>query len=97
MFQQIESGFVEGERYHVKMVKNINYKGDLIFTHYSHSMTGVWFDDPVKQYGYLFQLNEITIYKYISDEEYWEKVKEKYDVKCLNIVLKRLVNETFEW
>ena len=95
MFQQIESGFVEEEIYCVK-AKN-GYKRDLIFTHYAHTGTGVWFDDTVRNYGYLLQLNEITIYKYISDEEYWAKVKEKYDAKCLNIVLKRLVNEYFEW
>lgn len=36
-------------------------------------------------------------YRYVSKEEFYKKVKEKYDVKCLNIVLKRLVDETFVW
>ena len=36
-------------------------------------------------------------YRYISKEEYFKKVKEKYDSKCLNIILKRLVDESFEW
>ena len=36
-------------------------------------------------------------YKYISKNDYLKKVKEKYDAKCLDIVLKRLVDETFEW
>ena len=36
-------------------------------------------------------------YRYISKEEYFKKLKEKYDVKCLNIVLKRIINETFIW
>ena len=36
-------------------------------------------------------------YRLITKEEYWEKVKEKYDAKCLDIVLKRLVDESFEW
>jgi hypothetical protein len=35
-------------------------------------------------------------YKYISKEEYYMKVKEKYDRKCLNIILKRLVDESFQ-
>lgn len=35
-------------------------------------------------------------YRYISKEEYFKKVKEKYDYKCLNIILKRLVDETFQ-
>jgi len=36
-------------------------------------------------------------YRYISKEEYYAKVKEKYDAKCLNIILKRLVDESFVW
>jgi hypothetical protein len=36
-------------------------------------------------------------YKYISKKDYFEKLKEKYDAKCLNIVLKRLVDESFQW
>jgi hypothetical protein len=36
-------------------------------------------------------------YKYITKKEFLKKVKEKYDSKCLDIVLKRLVNEHFEW
>lgn len=37
------------------------------------------------------------VYRYISDEEYKEKLKEKYNETCLNIVLKQLVNESFAW
>lgn len=36
-------------------------------------------------------------YRYISKKEYNAKLKIKYDAKCLNIVLKRLVDESFEW
>ena len=36
-------------------------------------------------------------YRYVSKEEFYKKVKEKYDVTCLNIVLKRLVDESFVW
>lgn len=95
MFQQIFDGFVKGEKYCVK-IRN-GFMEDLIFTNYSYSNTGVWLDDPVNSYGYLLQLNEIKIYKHISDEEFLKKRKEKYDLTCLNIILKRLVNETFEW
>jgi len=35
-------------------------------------------------------------YRYVSKEEFYKKVKEKYDTKCLNIILKRLVDETFQ-
>ena len=96
MFQQIYSGFVIGEKYYLKTVKG-EFGEDLIFDRYSHSKTALWFYDNSHKYGYLFQLYEIRIYKYISDAEYWAKVKEKYDQTSLDIVLKRLVNEHFEW
>jgi superfamily I DNA and/or RNA helicase len=95
MFQQIESGFVAGERYCVK--NKGGFKKDLIFIKHGYSGTGLWFDDPDKPYGYLLSLHEIKIYKYISIQDYYAKLKEKYDVKCLNSVLKNLVNEHFEW
>jgi hypothetical protein len=44
-----------------------------------------------------FDFDLIEIYRFVTSEEYYIKLKEKYDLKCLNIVLKRLVNETFEW
>ena len=36
-------------------------------------------------------------YRYVTNAEYFKKVKEKYDVKCLNIVLKSLIDESFVW
>ena len=36
-------------------------------------------------------------YRYVSKEEFYAKVKEKYDQTCLSIVLKRLVNDDFRW
>ena len=36
-------------------------------------------------------------YKYITNKDYFKKVKEKYDAKCLNIILKRLIDESFVW
>ena len=44
-----------------------------------------------------FDFDLIEIYRFISSDEYYVKLKEKYDAKCLNIVLKRLVDESFEW
>jgi hypothetical protein len=44
-----------------------------------------------------FDFDLIEIYRFVTSDEYYVKLKEKYDAKCLNIVLKRLVNETFEW
>ena len=37
-------------------------------------------------------------YRFVSREEYYMKLKEKYDATCLNLILKRLVNdELFGW
>jgi hypothetical protein len=44
-----------------------------------------------------FDFDLIEIYRFVTYEEYYIKLKEKYDLKCLNIILKRLINETFEW
>ena len=41
--------------------------------------------------------NFFQFYRIVSKKEYYNKLKEKYDATCLNIILKRLVNETFEW
>ena len=92
----MKSGFVKGETYYVK-IKNNFIMGDLLFDNYSYSKMGAWFDTTNKRHGYYFELNDIIIYRYITKKEYFAKVKEKYDNKCLNMVLKRLVNETFEW
>ena len=70
---------------------------DLIFTTPAQSGRGLWFNDVDESYGYLLYSHEIIIYRYVTHEEYLEKMKEKYDAKCLDIVLKRLVNENFSW
>jgi len=36
-------------------------------------------------------------YKIITPQLYKQKIKEKYDAKVLKIVLKKIVNEDFEW
>ena len=95
MIEQIKSRIVTGKSYYVKR-KNGDIMGNLIFESYNQSKKAVWFYVPNKPYAYLFQLNEIIIYRYVTNEEYLKKVKEKYDHKCLNIILKRLVDESFQ-
>lgn len=47
---------------------------------------------------HIFQIiDEYHFYRYVSKYEYYMALKEKYDQTSLNIVLKRLVNEEFEW
>ena len=96
MIEQIKSELLSRKAYYIKR-KNGEIMGNLIFESYNQSKTALWFYVPNKPYAYLFQWNEIIIYKYITNEEYLKKVKEKYDQTCLNIVLKRLVDESFEW
>ena len=91
----------KGEKYYVKKEKLFVHSRkikdfDCIFDGYGEYEGFVW----VKLSDLLdveLDLDMNTFYRYISKEEYYAKVKEKYDHKCLNIVLKRLVNETFEW
>ena len=52
------------------------------------------FDEPIDSIELDAQLN--TFYRCVSKEEIYAKVKEKYDRKCLNIILKRLVDESFQ-
>ena len=89
----------EGEMY---FIKNRNFIiGETIFVKYyqpkSNSPPFIVFRYPYRSgYSYV-KIKDISVYRYVSEEEYWEKVKEKYDSKCLDIVLKRLVDESFEW
>ena len=36
-------------------------------------------------------------YKFISKKEYNEKMRDKYNEKVLNIVLKQIINDDFKW
>jgi len=92
MFQQVKfDDLVEGQIYYVVQKKGFIEGDDMIYL--GKSFFRYW--DSI----HAFQLQEryFNFYRYISKDEYYIKVKEKYDSKCLNIVLKRLVNETFEW
>lgn len=100
MFELIDAlDMKEGEMYFVKKLDTII--GEVIFVKYQKPLEGsqdfATFSYPYcSGYSHMW-LNIISVYRYISEEEYWAKVKEKYDAKCLNIVLKRLVDESFEW
>jgi len=47
-------------------------------------------------YSFYQPLSKTIIYRRISKKEFYKKVKEKYDAKCLNIILKRLIDESFQ-
>ena len=90
---------IKGEKYYVKRKRNVHSNQikdfDCIFDGYSYYEGFAW----VKLTDFLdaeliLELNKF--YRYISKEEYYSKLKKKYDHKCLNIILKRLVDETFQ-
>jgi len=91
-----EKYFVKRKKIYVHTIKRDNYYG--IFDGYNEIFEGFgWF----KSFN-VYDLVELDLclnefYRYISKEEYYEKLKEKYDSKCLNIILKRLVDESFQW
>ena len=91
MIEQVKyDELVEGQQYFVIHKRGALVEGDLI------NVGNHFFKYPNSRA--IFQIVDMYhFYRYISKEEYLIRVKEKYDQTCLNIVLKRLVNETFEW
>jgi len=99
MYQEVEE-LINGEKYYVKRKKrrnNMNIKNFHGIFNGSEFEGFVWFkicnelNDSIELDA---QLN--TFYKCVSKEEFYVKLKEKYDRKCLNIILKRLVDESFQ-
>jgi hypothetical protein len=76
-----------GAFYGAVSYRNSNIKLSACFE-YANSRQLI-FDDIDKDFP-------IVIYRSVTKEEYYAKLKEKYDHKVLNIILKRLVDETFQ-
>ena len=100
MFELINKNkLVKGDKYYVKRKKSFVYSRYIkdfkcIFEGYGNEGF-VWVKLSILLNVELdLELNEF--YRYISKEEYYAKVKEKYDAKCLNIILKRLIDESFQ-
>jgi len=86
---------VKGNTYYVK--GNPNYPNS--FNHFECIFV-CYEDDTVWLKTFLhikLYLTMYTFYRYVSKKEFYAKVKEKYDATCLNIILKRLVNDDFHW
>jgi hypothetical protein len=80
------------------------YEFELIFCYYlfngKHSYCEnchALFKDTSKNCHYYTADVSWEYYKFISKKEYKSKVRDKYDEKVLNIVLKQIVNEEFKW
>jgi hypothetical protein len=91
MFELVDD-LVEGETYHVVRTGGF-VEGDMIYIGGGGSFFRYWNGTN------LFQVHQryYNFYRYVTKHEYYMKLKEKYDQKSLDIVLKRLVNENFEW
>jgi hypothetical protein len=89
---------VKGETYYVKRIKKylqILNQYECIFDKYQEDGF-VWvLLSTVIPVELDLELNDF--YRYISKKEFYAKVKEKYDATCLDIILKRLVNDDFYW
>jgi len=82
---------IEGQTYHVLQKNNGFIEGDMIYL--GGSFFRYW--NCIQS----FQMHQRyhNFYRYVTKHEYYMKVKEKYDQTSLDIVLKRLVNENFQW
>jgi uncharacterized C2H2 Zn-finger protein len=76
------------------------YEFELIFCYYSfggnydyENCDAVFTDNK----NYYTTDNYFEYYKFISKKEYKSKVRDKYNEKVLNIVLKQIINEEFNW
>jgi hypothetical protein len=84
---------VKGSRYYVKGNYPRSIKPvECIFDTYEDDTVWLTTNLHIRLY-----LAFYDFYRYVSKEEYRAKVKEKYDQTCLNLVLRRLVDESFHW
>jgi hypothetical protein len=99
MFELVDKyTLIPGKRYYVKRkprylqnAKNFECR----FHYYNDEFEGfawVTTNIPIE-----LDLDLNDFYRYVSKEEFYAKVKEKYDASCLDIILKRLVNDDFCW
>jgi hypothetical protein len=88
---ELVNDLIEGQQYYVIHRRGAVIEGDLIYVGDLHFK----YPNSIQT----FQINErfYHFYRYVSKEEFYEKLKGKYDSKCLNVVLKGLIDETFEW
>ena len=91
MIEQVKyDDLVKEQQYFVIHKRGAVVEGDLIY-HGNH-----YFKYPNSKS--IFQIVDMYhFYRYVSKYEYYMALKEKYNQTCLNVVLKRLVNENFEW
>lgn len=99
MFELIDTmDMKEDTMYFLKKLDTII--GELVFVKYQTLENGYRYATFVYPHHSIYShmcLSIISVYRDVSEEEYKAKLKEKYDAKCLDVVLKRLVDESFKW
>lgn len=87
-----------GEKYRIIFE---SYEFEVIFCYYSYrgkygyceNCDAIFKDNK----SYYTSDDSFEYYKFISKKEYNEKIRDKYNEKVLNIVLKQIVNDDFKW
>jgi len=88
---ELVNDLVEGEKYYVVQYRRAVVEGDLIY------LGDSFFKYPNGTNSFQVYERFYDFYRYVSKDEYYMKLKEKYNQKCLDIVLKRLLDESFQW
>lgn len=107
MYEKVEfNQLVKGEIYVIRygaytkwIIGKFNkYKDDygIIYAVFSNLKKNIGTAWKYKGFKWNTQCN-YSYYKQIPNKEYKQKIKDKYDEKVLKIVLKKIVNEDFEW
>lgn len=106
MYQKIEfDALITGERYFIRYgaykwisgkfnkFENNDYGVHALFSNLKKNIGSGWKYKGIKWRMY----SHYIYYKYITNIEYKQKLRDKYDETVLKIVLKKIVNEDFEW
>lgn len=94
MFELVDKMKLKNNLYYVKT--DTETKGLVFMKYMYHDEIVAVFTYPYIMCYENIEIKRISVYRFVSKEEYYEKVKEKYDAKCLNIILKRLLDESFQ-
>ena len=106
MYEKIEyKDLIKGERYFIRYSKNNKSKWIIgtFFEHYGYTNQLVIFGKLTKNtrghYGGVTEKihKKSLFYKIILFKQYREQLIEKFKQTALKIVLKKIVNEYFEW
>lgn len=102
MYQKVEfDALIKGERYFIrygayKWISGKFHKFEnsyAIFSNLKKNIGSGWRYKGIKWCMY----SHYIYYKDIPNKEYNKKLREKFEQTALKIILKRIVNEDFEW